>query len=232
MKVLIVDDSRIFRNLIETSLKGESQIEIIGSVWNGVKAIEFIGQKKPDVVTLDLDMPEMDGLETLAEIEKINSGLAKDEQIGVIMVSALTERGADVTIKALNAGAFDFITKPSGDDINDNLKSLNQQLKNCFFSWKNRKSEVLQRATSAVVLPKDTELNCQAQVIAIGISTGGPKALRDLLPELCKVTTLPILIVQHMPAQFTKSLAESIDRCCSYDAKEAESGEEVVGKKV
>ena len=113
-RVLIVDDSRIFRAALEASLAGEEGIEVVGSVFNGAKALEFIQAAPPDIVTLDVEMPGMDGLETLEAIKRLDPGTEPGAEIGVIMVSAHTKRGADVTIQALRQGAFDFIAKPAG----------------------------------------------------------------------------------------------------------------------
>ncbi|MEE4359513.1 MAG: chemotaxis-specific protein-glutamate methyltransferase CheB [Desulfococcaceae bacterium] len=126
--VLIVDDSRIFRSLVEDSLKEEEDIRVIGSVRNGIKALEFIAFRRPDIVTLDLEMPDMDGLETLRAIREINRAERDLPPIGVIMLSIFTRKGGDITMKALEEGAFDFITKPEGKDIKDNIESLRRQL--------------------------------------------------------------------------------------------------------
>jgi len=112
IKILIVDDSRIFRSAVEEMLSREADFEVIGSVWNGIKALEFIKTNPPHLVTLDVQMPDMDGLETLKEIQKINATRKPSEQIGVIMLSSHTQKGADITVQALEMGAFDFIAKP------------------------------------------------------------------------------------------------------------------------
>ena len=127
-KLLIVDDSRIFRSALAESLAGENDIDVIGSVWNGLKAIEFIKSNPPDLVTLDVEMPGMDGLDTLKAIQKINASKKQSKPIGVIMVSSFTRKGADITIKALEMGAFDFITKPEGESIRANIEALRRQL--------------------------------------------------------------------------------------------------------
>ena len=127
-KVLIVDDSRIFRTALETCLSELAGIQVVGSVFNGQKALEFIQVTPPDVVTLDVEMPGMDGLAALKAIQRFNVGRPPGTEVGVVMVSAYTKRGADVTMQALQDGAFDFVTKPTGPRSEDNLTNLRQQL--------------------------------------------------------------------------------------------------------
>ena len=127
-KILIVDDSRIFRSAVQEGLSGEDDIEVIGSVWNGIKALEFLDKNDPDIITLDIQMPDMDGLETLEAIQKINADRPPEKQVGVIMLSSQTKKGADITVKALEMGAFDFIPKPEGGDLKENLEILCRQL--------------------------------------------------------------------------------------------------------
>ncbi len=127
-RVLIVDDSRIFRAALEASLTGQEGIEVVGSVFSGQKALDFLQATPPDVVTLDLEIPGMDGLETLRAIQRFNATQTPGAAVGVIMVSAHTKRGADVTMQALRDGAFDFVAKPSGPRPDENLDQLRQQL--------------------------------------------------------------------------------------------------------
>ena len=242
IKVLIVDDSRIFRSLVEESLVAEPDIKIVGSVMNGVKAIDFIkNNEKPDVLTLDINMPVMDGLETLLEVQKINESIIENrKQIGCIMLSSLTQAGSQVTIKSLDAGAFDFIPKPQDDNLTDNLSSLKSQLlekvrmcyhykqSNSFVQRKNLPSQQINN--NNIVIEKASQ--GAVRVIAIGCSTGGPKALLTLIPELCSKTNLPILIVQHMPAGFTESLAESINKKSSHTVLEVQGGEKIESEHV
>ena len=232
-KILIIDDSHIFRSIIEKCLSHEKDIEVIGSVCNGVKAMEFIHSNPPDLVTLDLEMPDMDGLETLRAIQEKNT-LNKDKKpIGIIMLSAFTQKGADITIKALEAGAFDFIAKPKQDSAKENLNILHHQLvmKIRYFISRqiayeiNRKSlchnvHYKDKAKSVKVPVKSNALCSSIKAVLIGVSTGGPKALIKIMPDLCKKTDLPIFIVQHMPPVFTESLAESLNNKCSYTVTE------------
>jgi two-component system chemotaxis response regulator CheB len=230
IKVLIVDDSRIFRSSVVEILYGENDIQVIGSVMNGRKAIEFIKSERPHVVTLDVEMPEMDGLETL--IQRLN-----DEDpahpIGVIMLSSHTKRGADVTIRALEAGAFDFVTKPEGRSLEESFEILRRQL-----VVKIRHFATRLICSTLAEIPKrtaDPGFDSHTSVInavLIGVSTGGPKALTTILPPLCERVTVPILIVQHMPPDFTQSLAHSLNMKCRYHVSEARDEEPVLENRV
>ena len=128
LRILVVDDSRIFRSAVETALEGRAGIRVVGSVWNGEKAIEFVRQSPPDLVTLDLNMPGRGGLDTLSDIQEFNASRPDRPKVGVLLVSALTERGAAVTVEGLERGAFDFIKKPDGLDEKANAALLRQQL--------------------------------------------------------------------------------------------------------
>lgn len=229
VKVLIVDDSVTFRSLVKKALEDEKDIEVIGSVMNGVKAMEFIENVGvPDIVSLDLEMPEMDGLQTLAAIQKHNLS-HPNQNIACIMVSSLTQFGSENTIKALEAGAFDFITKPHEEDPTDNLKSLKSQLLTkirCFNVQSKLSKEDLDDSNLS---PAKPATKVKTRAVLIGCSTGGPKALGSLLPELCGLISLPILIVQHMPPHFTASLAKSLNKNCSHEISEAQ-GENIIEK--
>jgi len=247
-KVLIVDDSRIFRSFVEESLADSDDICVVGSVWNGRKAMDFIHANPPDLVTLDVEMPTMDGLETLEAIRVYNHHLFGSRQlntaararrpIGVIMLSSLTVRGADITIKALEMGAFDFITKPQGQNLKANIESLKHQLlvKIRHFTARNTALKIpkpaprirhahLTASRPSTPLPAPTLGGIQA--VIIGVSTGGPRALATLLPPLCEETKAPIFIVQHMPPTFTQSLAKSLNAKCRYTVIESRT-EDVV----
>jgi two-component system chemotaxis response regulator CheB len=224
-RVLVVDDSRIFRAVIEEALAGQEDVVVAGSVFSGEKALDFIRAGPPDVVTLDVEMPGLDGLQTLAAIQQLNAGRPRGQEVGVIMVSAHTRRGADVTIKALQAGAFDFVTKPSGPDHDQNLAELRQQLlvKIRLFLAKRARAGTPVPSTPATRHPPPATRPVRAVVIAA--STGGPRALEVVLPDLCQRVALPILVVQHMPAEFTRSLAESLARRCCRPVVEARDGD-------
>ncbi|MHC5543230.1 response regulator, partial [Singulisphaera rosea] len=128
LRVLIVDDSRIFRGALQDALEGRQDIRVVGSVWSGEKALEFICQSPIDLVTLDVNMPGQGGLQTLTDIQAINASRTTQPPIGVPLVSALTDRGAAITVEGLQRGAFDFIRKPDGPDERSNAVLLQQQL--------------------------------------------------------------------------------------------------------
>jgi two-component system chemotaxis response regulator CheB len=237
IKVLVVDDSPIFRKAVEQALSGESDIRIIGAVSNGAKALDFILRNEtPDVITLDVEMPEMDGLATLAEIQRTHMASSDGKPIAVIMLSAFTRKGADVTLACLDAGAFDFIPKPSLSSPAESLDSLRRQLVlkiRCAATRRHglatptlrqRPPDLAETSTFRTPTIRPSMPRSSVQVIVIGISTGGPKALNEMLPSLCQKIELPILIVQHMPETFTRSLAEHLDKKCRHKVREAVDG--------
>ncbi len=222
-RILIVDDSLIFRKALEESLSGEPDMAVIGSVRNGLKALEFIRSRRPDLVTLDVEMPDMGGLETLDAIQAVNHETPDEPPIGVVMVSAHTRKGADITIQALEAGAFDFITKPRTDSQTESRQILRRQLlvKIRYFAGKRFS---LARPARPVPAPPTAAPAAQpgtVDAVVIGVSTGGPKALATLLPALCSGLQVPVFVVQHMPAGFTRSLATSLNTKVPYTVVEA-----------
>jgi two-component system chemotaxis response regulator CheB len=231
-RVLIVDDSRVFRSALADALAGEDGLRVVGSVYSGEKALEFLQASAPDVVTLDVEMPGMDGLQTLEAIQRFNAGRPPGEEVGVIMVSAFTRRGADVTVRALQAGAFDFVTKPSGPSEGENAAALRGQLVPKIRLFLARRS----RPAAPVALLKAAEaaasrarwLRARAgrpvRAVLIAASTGGPRALEVVLPDLCARVALPVFVVQHMPAPFTQSLAERLARQTGRPVAEARDG--------
>ncbi len=249
IKVLVVDDSLIFRRFVEEALRGENDIEIVGSVMNGAKALDFIkaAAVPPDVVTMDVEMPVMNGLDALKAIQEFNATSGSQYGIGVIMVSSHTKYGMDTTIQALEAGAFDFIEKPNegGHEANrDRLKkSLTAKIRQYTL-----KRKVLIRQGGAegqtaarpappppppkpatpAFSPKSVPAGA-AKAVLIGVSTGGPKALATMLPELSAAVDLPMFIVQHMPPLFTASLAASLNAKCRHTVVEATDGMEISG---
>jgi two-component system, chemotaxis family, protein-glutamate methylesterase/glutaminase len=234
IRVLVVDDSRLFRTAVAESLAGESDLQVVGSERNGLKAIEFLkANPTVDVVTLDLEMPEMDGLQALRAIRDLNHG--REHEIGVIMLSAHTTQGAQSTITALSTGAFDFITKPTSESPAESIASLKRQLPARIraFATRFRRAPLVVRApTLPALTPPPRPLSPvtrtgSAQAILIGVSTGGPKALLTMLPRLTQLIRLPIIIVQHMPPKFTASLAESLGRVCAHQVHEATDGQAI-----
>jgi len=228
LRVLIVDDSRIFRAALQDALEGRAGIRVVGSVWSGEKALEFIRHSPPDLVTLDVNMPGQGGLETLSDIQDLNASRPDLPPVRVLLVSALTERGAAITVEGLQRGAFDFIRKPDGPDEQANAVLLQQQLFqkiDLFVERRARLSSTAPQPKPPAALPIRRPGRFRA--IAIGSSTGGPEALAHLLPVLTKHTSVPVFIVQHMPPGMTGYFADSLGRKCDYRVVEASHGETV-----
>lgn len=231
IKVMVVDDSVFMRKMITKMLEKEKDIEVIGTARNGKEAIDLNIKLKPDVITLDIEMPQINGLEALKEI-------MSTRPTKVIMLSSLTVEGAKETIKSLELGAFDFLSKPDGKSISLNIEKVEENLLELVRAaskvderllLKKTKVEVktspLKRPSFTKILEKKAFEGIPEKIIAIGISTGGPKALQTILPKIPKEINAGILIVQHMPPKFTKSLADRLDELCEIGVKEAEEGE-------
>lgn len=235
IKVLIVDDSRLFRSAVEEALGSAPDIVVVGSVFNGEKALEALAAAPPDIVTLDVEMPGMNGLDVLKRIQAFNDSRPTFPPVKVIMVSAFTRRGAQVTISALEQGAFDFVTKPSGPSPEANILTLRAELLDRI-----RACAAARRGGGAISAPRVPAIPVKtpsptrrpARAIVIGASTGGPRALSTLMPALCPLVEMPILIVQHMPPDFTKSLAESLARQTRGNVIEASDGLELQNRTV
>ncbi len=247
LRILVVDDSRIFRGIIEKIIGERESFVVVGSARNGLKALEFLDSNDVDLVTLDVNMPDMDGFETLEVIEQINKKRGTNERIGVIMVSESTHKGADTTIMALEKGAFDFITKPkSSSGLEENFTTLSKEIvskiNNFLKTRLNGNNRLLNlddkpcTGTNLTIEPKSPEDSDNKvdkigfhsiKAIVIGVSTGGPKALVEILPELSDKVNVPIFIVQHMPPTFTKSLANSLDSKCRHKVIESCDNETV-----
>lgn len=230
ISLLIVDDSRLFRSALEQALADQPDISVVGSVFSGAKAIEFIRKSPPDLVTLDVEMPGMDGLQALKQIQALNEARRPAQPVGVIMVSAFTRRGAQVTVKALEAGAFDFFAKPSGGSAEANLASLRDELLAKVRAYANSRRRIAPGAAATALAPAAPTVRrapgkrSRVRAVVIGTSTGGPRALAALMPDLCQKVDVPILIVQHMPTGFTRTLAESLARQTGRPIVEATEG--------
>ncbi|MCA9498355.1 MAG: chemotaxis response regulator protein-glutamate methylesterase [Nitrospira sp.] len=224
IRVLIVDDSALIRNVMTEILSQDTGIEVVGTAPDPYVARDKMKALNPDVLTLDVEMPKMDGLTFL---QKIMSA----RPMPVVMVSSLTEQGAATTLKALEAGAVDFVTKPTVD-IQHGLSDLAHQIVNKvkIAAQANVKKRTLPddcaerikalAAQSAMIKTTDT-------IIAIGASTGGTEALRELL-EVLPPNTPPIILTQHMPERFTKSFANRLNELCQIHVKEAQEGDSVI----
>ena len=228
LNVLIVDDTSLYRIVLTDVFKSFPQVRVVGTAANGQIALEKIKQLKPDLVSLDVEMPVMDGLETLRRIK------SEYPDIEVVMVSSVTTQGARVTIEALNSGAYDFITKPNKTNAAESIIQLQEEFKpkiEALFTKcckaktvAENKRIVPQKKTVPVAAPAALLNSLKPEIIAIGISTGGPKALAEVIPKFSADFPTPILIVQHMPPLFTKALAESLHAKSGLTVLEAENG--------
>jgi len=222
IKVIVVDDSALMRKIISDMINAETDMEVIDTARNGEELLTKITLNKPDVITLDIEMPKMDGIETLVQLRKRN------EDIPVIMLSSISKIGTELTMECLQLGAFDFIAKPSGPislDINKvkdelvqiiKLASTRTKVENKITIKKNLKSNI---DTSQRILAKNIE------AVVIGASTGGPKALYKVITALKDDLGVPVLVVQHMPAGFTKAFAERLNLNSKLQVVEASEGD-------
>jgi two-component system chemotaxis response regulator CheB len=230
-RVLIVDDSCLFRGALEQALAGIPGVAVVGSVWNGVRALEFLQHHAVDLVTLDLEMPQLGGLETLRAIQQLNAARPAVPPVGVLLVSAHTAEGAAGTIEALEAGAFDFVTKPAEATPEASLAYLRQQLRAKVGHFQAGRSSPVEAARVVAPVPPRVPAPVGARrsvrAVLIGVSTGGPAALAQLLPDLTGRVSAPVLVVQHMPAGFTRHLADSLARKCPVPVVEAADGQVV-----
>src|SRR5574340_1377613 len=205
IKVLVVDDSALMRKLIPQILTSDPDIEVVGTAMDGIFAMKKIREMVPDVITLDIDMPRMDGIETLRNIMKYYG-------TPTIIVSSMSTQGANLTLRALEIGAFDFITKPQ-DAISVHIKDISSELiARVKAAAENPLARLKMRQPAPVSGKREKKPALMRQpagkVLAIGISTGGPNALSYLLPKLPKGFPAGILVVQHMPEGFTEMFAD------------------------
>jgi two-component system chemotaxis response regulator CheB len=226
IRVLVVDDSVVIRRLVTHALEPEPDLEVVGFAANGGIALSRIPQVNPDVVTLDIEMPEMDGLETLRHLRR------EHPEIRVVMFSTLTERGAAITIEALALGADDYVAKVSNEgSLDRSLARLREEL-----VPKIRQFFLIPAVGSPPAPPPPEALpptpRSAPQAVGIGVSTGGPNALGRILPEFPADFPLPVLVVQHMPALFTRLLAERLSASCPLPVHEAGDGEIVAPGKI
>lgn len=221
LRVLIVDDSAVTRRLLADVLAEDAGLEVVGQASDGMLAMQQIARLKPDVVTLDVEMPGMDGMETLRQIRELHSGTR------VLMLSNLTERGAPVTLKALMNGASDYCPKPvRSRSAAESREYLRRELLPRVRQFSRRGVGRTELRTNAPVSDGKRPLRTP-QAVAIGVSTGGPQALERILPHIPKDFHLPILIVQHMPAMFTRLLAQRLALESKIGIEEAREGQEV-----
>jgi two-component system chemotaxis response regulator CheB len=220
VRVLVVDDSALMRKLIPQMLEADQSIEVVGTAMDGTFCLKKIEELRPTVVTLDLQMPGMNGIDTLKEI-------MRRHPLPVIVVSSHSTEGASITLKALGLGAFDFVAKPhdATGHMADTAKELIAKIKAAAIGKlvnPARLPGMLVRPEKILTARSGPPPN---RTVAIGISTGGPQALEFLLPQLPGDFPGTILVVQHMPENFTEMFARRLDELCALRVKEAQSGD-------
>ena len=241
LRALVVDDAVFFRRVLSDALASLPGVEVVGSAANGRLALQKVRDLRPDLVTLDIEMPEMDGVAVLDELRR------NGEIVEVIVVSAVSRRGGQLTLRALGKGAIDFITKPEGPSPEQNRESLIRELTPLVRAITNRleirtilrsgPAAALARVPLPMPAPLVADLGdvtgrmqrlsglAKPEMVLIGVSTGGPVALSRLLPAIPGDIGVPILIVQHMPAVFTQALADDLNSKCAVRVREGVHGE-------
>ncbi len=234
IRVLIVDDSGVMRKILSDIIQQDEELEVIETAANGIEAIEKVASFRPHVITMDVNMPKMNGILAVEHI-------MKSYPTPIVMISSVTQYGAEVTLKALELGAVDFIAKPSGD-ISLDIESLREEIISKVktaskikvvrtvsksvrsMRGSTRALKLNARHISKLYAPSPTE---GVSVVAIGSSTGGPQALNVILSALPIYFPCPILIVQHMPEKFTKELAKQLDQRTALKVVEAQDGDKI-----
>lgn len=218
IKVLVVDDSALIRSLLAEIIKQAPELELVGAAPDAYVAKDMVKELNPDVITLDIEMPKVDGLTFLDR-------LMKARPTPVLMISTLTEQGADATIRSLELGAIDFIPKPKlnvAKGLSEYQQEIVSKIKVAAKSKPKKRSEGLSRAKAIPLSYKGTET-----IVGIGASTGGTEAIRQVLQQLSPAFPATV-ITQHMPPTFTKSFAARLDSLCDMRVKEAEDGERIL----
>ena len=216
VRVLVVDDSALMRKLIPQILEHDPSIEVIGTAMDGNFGLKKIEELKPHVITLDLEMPGLNGIDTLKEI-------MRRWRLPVIVVSSHSTAGASITLKALGLGAFDFVAKPQ--DVSARMPEIAAELIGKIKAAAESKVRVQPASAGTKVEKGRSGPAAPTKVVAIGVSTGGPHALEFVLSQLPAEFPGSILIVQHMPDGFTEMFAKRLDECCAIRVKEAQSGD-------
>ena len=233
-KVIVVDDSAFMRKAISDMIESESNFEVVAKFRDGRELVEKVDQYNPDIITLDVHMRDLDGLATLKELKRLGKNYP------ILMVSSATTEGSELTLECLDNGAISFITKPSGSislDIIKVQKNLIEQIKSITSNVNSRKKIISIDKTSytnnpvAVIKEKNIQpvssnisKNKRIDAVVIGASTGGPKALQEVLTKLPSDLGVPVFVVQHMPEGFTKVFSERLDKACKMKVLEASEG--------
>ncbi len=243
IKVMVVDDSALMRKIVSDMINCQEEMEVIDTAKNGEDLLIKIASKMPDVITMDIEMPKMDGIKALKELKKINVN------VPVIMLSSVSKTGTALTMECLELGAFDFIAKPSGAislDINKVRDELLEKIKLAFVQSQGKNTRILERKLNPSKLSntKSTGINevptnagvayrsrnavaRGIEAVVIGASTGGPKALYKVITALPADLGVPVLVVQHMPTGFTKAFAERLNLNSKLKVVEAGEGDSV-----
>ncbi len=231
IKVLVVDDAIVVRRIVTDTLATDSEIEVVGFAANGKIAQTKFDNLKPDAITMDIEMPEMDGLQALQEIRK------RDKKVPIIMFSTLTQRGAKATLDALSFGASDYVTKPA--NVGSVSKAMDQVKNELIPKIKALCGRSVPKVTPSLsnktgglrtvgsVVKTSAITKGKIDILTIGVSTGGPNALAELLPLIPANLPVPVVLVQHMPPFFTKLLADRLNEKCKLKVKEGEPGQKL-----
>ncbi len=230
VRVLVVDDSVVIRRLVSETLGRDPRVEVVGTAANGRLALARVEQLAPDIVTMDIEMPEMDGIEAVRALR------ASGHRMPIVMFSTLTERGAEATLDALAAGATDYVTKPTGaTSVTDSLRRVAEDLIPKILALAGVRTAVPRRLPTPArteaggpavrVTPGAPLPSRPVRLAVVGSSTGGPEALSRLVGALSAPPPVPVLVVQHMPPVFTRQLAARLDRTGPATVVEASAGE-------
>jgi len=225
VRVLVVDDSALMRKLIPQILATDASIEVVGTAMDGRFGLKKIEELKPQVITLDLEMPGLNGIDTLKEI-------MRQWRLPVIVVSSHSTAGASITLKALGLGAFDFVAKPQ--DVSARMPEIAAELISKIKAAAQSKGHRLHPVpeTAAIPKPPGRAPAAPTKIVAIGVSTGGPNALQFLFSKLPAEFPGSILVVQHMPDGFTEMFSKRLDEICALRVKEAQSGDLLLAGRV
>ncbi len=242
LKAIVVDDTIVYRKIVSDVLKEIPGVEVVAAAFNGKIALSKIATLKPDFITLDIEMPEVNGIEVLQALKN------QENAPVVIMLSTLTHEGGEMTMKALELGAFDFVPKPDQGTMAENLEKVKKAITPIVDILKKQRRGRLQPGlsttakttarttakpllrkpltdTSSTTSPQRVIRRSKSEIVGIGISTGGPNALTKMIPMLPAELKVPVLIVQHMPPMFTASLAKSLSSKSQLEVREAADGD-------